>query len=109
MLLGMLQDKIEYLSKHHLATNQSMDIINHEIQSLKNQIDQQNHTIYEQQKLLEVQVKNSSQSFLDLEKMEKEKKLLEIEMQKLEEDRAKFTDAAIKLGLERANLQVTYS
>ena len=40
--------------------------------------------------------------------VQNEKAQLEAQWRALEEERKKFTDAAIKLGLERANIQVGF-
>ena len=104
----MMDVAIERVASASVVNTMSMETIAAEIETLKSKLEQQDQIISEQQRMLEISMEDSSQTSLsaDFEKLKLDQQLLEKEKNQLELDRGKFTDAAIKLGLERANLQV---
>jgi hypothetical protein len=103
---AMMESTIDQVMALNFGRN-NQDLAYDNIEEMKSKIKEQEKMIAEQKEMLEL-------ALIKNEKLDKDKDLSEIqailddlEHQRkiLDEDRRKFTDAAIKMGLERANLQ----
>lgn len=109
--LDLMKDTVEIMMEntisHVLALNLGQDLVHDSIEDLKSQIAEQEKVINEQKEMLELALTKDHKPEMEKNVSEIQAILDDLEHQRniLDEDRRKFTDAAIKMGLERANLQ----